>query len=102
MQRVIAHIVRTNPQYVAEHGQAGASTLAKHGYEMSRNYAIIAERDVVRLIELMALLGPDFDVNPKYPWARKILENQTLTPATRIDKLWKRSVKADPGDSVRL
>jgi hypothetical protein len=58
-----------------------------HAVQASRQYGLTLELDVRRYLDIMAVLGRDFDKDTRYPWASAVLADAALRPSTRIDKL---------------
>ncbi len=59
------------------------------GLEKARSYCFVDEADGCRFVDLMVVLGPDFDVNPQLPWASVILKNPAFPdPSTRMEALF--------------
>lgn len=60
------------------------------GTDAAGTYGIRKERDVIRYVDLMFILSEDFDKNPSFPWAAKILKDEALGGTTKMDRLWDR------------
>jgi hypothetical protein len=61
--------------------------LVRQGIERAGRYQIKSERDVARLIELMVMLGPDFDTQESMSWAKKFLQDPSLPGSAKMDFL---------------
>ncbi|QSQ23750.1 hypothetical protein JY651_01820 [Pyxidicoccus parkwayensis] len=55
--------------------------------DRAAKYELRAEVDVARYLNITFALGPRFDEDPRYPWARAILEEEAFTPAKKVDRL---------------
>lgn len=58
-----------------------------HAVQASGQHGLTLELDVRRYLDIMAVLGRDFDQDTRYPWASAVLADAALRPSTRIDKL---------------
>ena len=59
--------------------------LIRYGIERARSYQITARRDVCKYVDLMTVLGRDFDVDERIPWASELLHSER--GATRMPRL---------------
>jgi hypothetical protein len=86
--RMIAHISAFFAQQYHEVGESGMREIIQYGIERSASYGIHVERDVCKYIDLMVVLGPDFDRDPALPWAGEILViHEQDSPAYRVHRL---------------
>ena len=71
IQRLVRHLRDNFPGQVADRGLGpkDLEPLARRGLANARKYGLVAERDIRMYVELMVLLGPNFDEDPKLPWA---------------------------------
>jgi hypothetical protein len=58
---------------------------AAEGDGRAFEYGIEDAVAVCKFVDLMILLGKDFDTNPAYPWAAAILKDSSMSPSDRID-----------------
>ena len=63
------------------------SQLVTNGIDRARMYGIRTRFDVRRFVEYMLLLDPDFDLNPDYQWAGKIIFTNGLAGREKMDLL---------------
>lgn len=86
-ERMRAHLEKFFPERCAALGDDAVRELIRAGVAAARNYAIVAERDVARYIDLAVMLrvGPDLALERR--WAREIL-NGTEIPTTKVDRLY--------------
>jgi hypothetical protein len=71
----------------------------KHGVARAAFYGISSENGIFRYLNLMFLLGIDFDIDPKFEWAASILQDPSLSPSLKLDllvRLARRHVAGDP------
>jgi hypothetical protein len=74
--------------------------LIQYGIKRAASYGIQLENDVRKYIEVMLLLGPDFDKDPKYPWATSILTDKNLTdPKVKADRVYETARKNPPNQA---
>ena len=85
--RVLILLERYFPEKCKEMGEQAVRDLIKKGIEDAAGYGIKIEYDLARYICLLIILGPDFDVDTRYPWASKILNDETLHPTVKLDIL---------------
>lgn len=55
--------------------------------EQTRRYGIDDPADMAAYLNVMAALGPAFEDDVRFPWARPILENDSLRPSARLQYL---------------
>lgn len=80
--RAIAHLRRCFPEVAGEASDEQMRELIAYGIERSRSYGIDIERDVLRYLDLMCMFGVDFDRDPAYPWAARVLEDPKTAGST--------------------
>ena len=64
--------------------------MIQQAVERGRSYEVTAERDVSLFLDLMILKGRDFDRDPKFLWARKILVDKELDGAAKMKAIYGR------------
>ena len=85
---MVAHVEKFFPGQHATMREAGVREIVRHGIERAEKYNIISERDVCKYIDVMFVYGRDFDVNPKLPWAIRILnDRRPQEPSERVNRL---------------
>jgi hypothetical protein len=87
-ERAFEHIKKCVPREFEAKGPAAAWQSIDKAIAKAAGYGIEMERDVVRYLDTMYLVGEDFDVDPNIPWARPILESPNLTPSVKALRLW--------------
>ncbi len=93
-RRLYDHIKKCWPREFKERTPAGVRQSIEQGIARAAVYGIQAERDVLRYLDTMYLVGDDFDVNRKTGWARVILEAETLAPTVKAIRIWERAKKS--------
>jgi len=87
--RMVVHIAKFFPKHYEALGEEKTRTLINYGIERAKTYGIVAERDVCKYIDLMVGFGPDYDRDPKKPWAGKTLNDQTIKdPSVKINAVY--------------
>ncbi|MFP2908328.1 hypothetical protein ACLESD_25405 [Pyxidicoccus sp. 3LFB2] len=55
--------------------------------DRAAKYELRAGVEVARYVNVTMALGPGFDEDPRYPWARAILEEEAFTPEKKLERL---------------
>lgn len=85
---MVEHIKQFFPKYYEVLGEPTIRKVIQYGIDRAENYDFITERDVCLYINLVFLLGSNFDTDIQLSWAASILNDEKITdPATRIDNL---------------
>jgi hypothetical protein len=86
---MVAHVKEFFPRHYEILEEPTIREVIQYGVERGEDYGFTTERDVCLYINLMLLLGSNFDTDVQYPWAGEILNDETITdPVTRIDQLY--------------
>jgi hypothetical protein len=94
-------VKRLSEQLPAVAGMNGAELLGKvkAGIERAAAHHITSEKDVSRFLALAAVLGEQFDVDPKLTWAAELLAKANPKSATEVmDRLCEEAAAQDAGD----
>lgn len=75
---MVAHLKRYFPDRCAHLSDEDVRESIRYGIERANAYEICIEQDVSRYINLMYILGRDFDRDPELPWAQAILSGRAL------------------------
>jgi hypothetical protein len=59
------------------------------GTEHARSYGIVREDDIGLYFDVMFSLAYNFDTNPDYPWAAKILQQADLSGDEKVERVAK-------------
>jgi hypothetical protein len=73
---VLAHLKRFFPQQCAAESEKRLRRKIQEGATRAATYGITAKRDVCKFIDVMMVLGPDFEADPLFPKAKTILERK--------------------------
>jgi len=81
--------------------QLGERVLRKvinHGIKSAKSYGISSERGITLFIVAMFLLGSGFDHDPQFPWATRVLNDQSITDQKeRVDRLFAAAIECFNG-----
>jgi hypothetical protein len=88
--RVFAHFAAVFPQEFNKLGETGAREIIRAGIDRAGNYGFVSEYDMARYIELMFMVGEDFDENSDRSWAAEILNQDSYdSPSSKMDDLFR-------------
>lgn len=90
-QRLFAHVRKVFPEDCALLGEEGVRERIHQGVKSSTIHGIAAEYDVARFIDLTFILSPTFYSEPGIPWATAILNDSSLQPWQKVDRLWRQT-----------
>jgi hypothetical protein len=76
-----AHLKRFFPRQCKALGDDQLNETIWFGIKRAATYGIKAKRDVCKYIDLVILLGRDFEKDGKLPWASEILNSQNQAHA---------------------
>jgi hypothetical protein len=89
---MVVHLNKFFPERTQAAGEPKVRELIRYGIRRAGSYQIKAQRDVSRYIDLMIVLGSNFDSDKRLPWAGAILKTRN-SPAQRISVLLKTAEK---------
>ena len=78
IERAADHLERFFPHLPESGDRKLLADRVRRGIEEAASYGLTSERDLIRWLNVGAALGEDFAGDPKYPWARRILESPLL------------------------
>jgi hypothetical protein len=92
--RMVAHLHELAPQHCAAMGEANLRKVVKTGIKRAEKYGLTFKGPVRFYLDLMIMLGSDFDTDPQYPWAAELL-NGSADPdqMDRAEALYERAMK---------
>jgi hypothetical protein len=86
---MVEHIKKFFPKFHEVMGEPAVRNAIRYGVDRAEVYGFKAERDVCLYINLMFLLGSDFDTDVQLPWLAAILTDETgMEPGARMDKAY--------------
>ncbi len=87
--RMVAHLKKFFPENCGGMPEKDLREFVRHGLARSKAYGITGRRDVCHYLDIMAVFGRDFDVDPRLPWAQEILGKSRLKNATaKVQRLY--------------
>jgi hypothetical protein len=85
-EMMVAHLKKFFPDFCDAAGEEQLRETIHYGIERAAAYRITAACDVCKYIDLMVVLGCDFDTDKELPWAGGILKTRN-TPGARMSVL---------------
>ena len=95
-----AHVTATFPRHCARLSQREVRRRVEEGMAQAEQYGIEGDYDVLRFVDLLFLLGPDFGADPDLRGIREILHDDETTGAERLDRIYER-IKQRGGAACR-
>jgi hypothetical protein len=83
---MVAHLSKFFPRQCASLGELKVRETVQYGIQRAACYGLTSKRDVCKYIDIMLVLGPDFDTNQRHAWAGEILSWRT-DPAAKMQTL---------------
>jgi hypothetical protein len=80
--KAVKHLHESLPEECAARGDSAVRESARLAVEKGRRYGLDEEYDYLRFLNLMYVLGFDFD---RLPWASGLLENPKIRPRRKMD-----------------
>ena len=87
VRRAVEHLRASFPDSLANQDATELRSLIREGIQRAARYGIRAERDVVRFIELMVAVQPEFDELPAVKALRPILMHPNYPGSGKVEKL---------------
>lgn len=88
------HLNELYPDQCQHLGETKLRRTIQYGIKRAAAYGIQREDDVRKYVEVMVLLGPDFDKDPKFPWASSVLNDEKLKdPKAKATRLYETARK---------
>lgn len=87
--RAARHLATVHPGVAADLDDAGRTGFAESALRKAEHHGMSSERDVIVVLDVMALLGRDFDTDPTLAHVHEPLT--TVAPAHRAEELWRRT-----------
>ncbi len=90
--RIHTHVTRTFPAQCDALGDPEVRRRIRAGMARARRYAIESHYDIMRFVDLLFLLGPEFETDGDLPWAKEILNDPSARDGTeRLDRLYEKT-----------
>jgi hypothetical protein len=87
-ESVLAHLKKFFPDQASRTADADLLELIRYGRERAPKYNLTIKAHVCLYIDLMLVLGRDFDIDPRLPWAARIL-NKPRDPEAKMYYLYR-------------
>lgn len=84
---LLTHAKRAFGPPVAEMGEPAARALVRKAIAQAERHGIVQAYEVCRYLDMMFLLGEDFDADAALPWTREILDREGMTETDKMDRL---------------
>ena len=84
--RMLVHLMKFFPEQCHALGEPKLRDTIRYGVQRAKSYQIEAERDVCKYIDLMTVLGRDFDTDEDLPWAGRILR-ASRPPYEKVERV---------------
>jgi hypothetical protein len=90
---LLKHFGRYYPAECERAGQEQVLELIEYGIERAPTHGYESQREVAFYVNLMLILGCDFDLDPQYPWAGEQLNDFSITdPFARIQRVFQTTI----------
>ena len=86
--RAVAHVRENFAGLFEALGEAGARAVVAAAIRKGDHYQLTAEHDYFRLLNLVMLLGQEFDMRPEYGWAHRILSQERMAGGSKMDLIY--------------
>ena len=93
LERACAHVAQYFPDQCAALSDSQIKDAVTHGFERADGYGLETERDLLRYLTLMFVFGREFDRDPAFPWAARILSGGG-TAAEKTSRLQTEALRA--------
>lgn len=98
VHRAMAHLREHFPDPFQTMRHSDLRSLCDHGIERAGSYGIESQRDLCKYLSLMVVFGRDFDTDRRLPWAVETLNDPTLGPMLRLNRVYADALEhADEG-----
>src|ERR1041385_3846795 len=91
--RMVERLRRLFAEECLELGEEGVREMIQHGIARAQGYGIVRQHDVMLYLNLVMVLGRNFDQDPLLSWGRAILTDGKLPePSRRMARLYRETV----------
>jgi hypothetical protein len=80
-------MVSAYPERCRELGEKALEEILWKGYARARSYGLLTVGEIAGFLELSITLKPEFDEDPAYAWAARILKMSKLRGAAKIARI---------------
>ena len=90
---MVGHLRQLAPQHCNAVGEEGLRQVIRTGLKRAASYGLTNRGPVRFYLDLMIMLGSDFDTDPQYPWAAVLLKDSAIPDQmTRAERLYKKAM----------
>ncbi len=86
-EQATQHLKSCFPEECERIGDEGVRHLIELGVRRAKRWGLESGRHVCRYLDLMVVLGPYFDQDPRLPWLRRLLGAQSVDVDERMDRV---------------
>lgn len=87
VNEMMKHLRAAFPDQAGEMPEPALRDLILNGVASCESYGIHREYDVERYLELLFVMGPNFDATPETSWAGALLRDTAMTPGERLNRI---------------
>lgn len=88
-RKMLSHLLKFFPKECRLLTEPDLHQMIRQGIAKAKTYGITAERDVCLYLDVMLVLGRDFDRDPKLSWVHSILTRRSLASVSaRVERLY--------------
>jgi hypothetical protein len=92
-RRMVAHLRQLAPKHCKAVGEAGLRQVVRVGFARAKDHGFTKRGPVKLYLDLMIMLGSDFDSDPQYPWAAALLDDpDTPDEMARAERLYEKAI----------
>jgi len=88
---LLTHATRQFPIRVHRMGEPAARAMIRKAIAACGRFGIEDEYEISRYLDLMFLLGEDFETSAALPWAAALLGDEALSAKAKMDRLCERA-----------
>ncbi|RZB35488.1 MAG: hypothetical protein SRB2_03081 [Desulfobacteraceae bacterium Eth-SRB2] len=94
VKSMVAHIKEFFPNHFRVFTGKGAHVVAEYAVKRARRHDFVTERNVCLYLNVMLILGSNFDDDPQLGWTTRILKDEDITdPSDRADILMDKTLE---------
>ncbi len=104
VEQACGHLHKCWPEQCEARGEEAVRTSVQMALKRAKRYGITTQRGIIRFLDVMYLLGDNFDTNPELAWATGILAHATMPAWAKADRVWaeaKERAELSEGQTVR-
>ena len=87
LDRGAAQLRKEFPKEMADASDANLRIRVRRGIDRAAIYGLTSQYEVICFVDAAVLLGEDFDRDPKHAWAKVLLDDPSVSPQDKADRL---------------